>query len=343
MIELDQLLKETVLRNASDLHLVVGVPPVLRINGSLIQMQEERLTDTDLNEYVEVVLNGLDYAEYMEKGEYDCAYSVPGLGRFRINAFKQRGSSTIAIRAISTEPPTLEGLNQPQIIKDLTLEKKGLILITGATGSGKSTTLAAMVNEINKTRPEIIITLEDPIEYLHRHNKSIVSQREIGRDSLSYASALRAALREDPDIILIGEMRDLETMSIALTAAETGHLVLSTLHTIDAVSSITRIVDAFPANQQDQIRNQLRGVLKAVISQQLVPTIDNKRVCAQEILINTPGIGNLIKENKIHQIPTALQTGSKYGMKTMESSLKQLVANRIITNETASLYSLEKK
>ncbi|WP_275372523.1 type IV pilus twitching motility protein PilT [Clostridium tertium] len=342
MESLQALLATTIYQEASDLHLVVGSKPKLRINGVLKEIKLDKLTAADTRAYAEEIL-GDRYTEYNSLGELDTAYSLPGVGRFRVNVFRQRNSDTVAIRAINSQPPTLTELGQSAIIKKLTQEKKGLIIVTGTTGSGKSTTLAAMINEINHTRADRIITLEDPIEYLHPHKLGLVSQREIGSDSASYENALRAALRQDPDVILIGEMRDLTTMSIALTAAETGHLVFSTLHTIDAASSITRIIDTFPANQQEQVRTQLRVVLKAVISQQLVPTIDNKRACAQEILINTIGISNLIKENKVHQIPSSILTGSAHGMRTMNMSLMDLVRKGTITRDTAYAYSLDKE
>lgn len=341
MLALKDLLVMTVNRKASDLHITVGLPPILRIDGKLTRIQIERLTPDDTKNYAKEIL-GEKYDEYLKKGEIDISYSVAGTGRFRVNVYKQRGSDAIALRAVSLKVPTIDELGLPKILKDLTNERRGLILVTGPTGSGKSTTLAAMINEINNKRSEHIITLEDPIEYLHRHNKSIINQREIGRDSGSYASALRASLREDPDVILIGEMRDLETISIAVTAAETGHLVFSTLHTIGASKTIDRIVDVFPPFQQQQIKVELADVLQGIISQQLLPRSDNSgRIAALEIMIITSAIRNLIREGKTYQIESLIQTGSKYGMKTMDMSLIELYRKGYITNKTALDYSIE--
>ncbi len=343
MISLNELLDLTIKQGASDLHLTVGILPTIRINGKLEGLGSEKLTPKDTDAYAKQLLGEL-YAEYVEKGEIDTAYSVAGLGRFRVNVFKQRDSSAIAIRVITLKVPTLDDLVHPAIIKELINKQRGLVLVTGPTGSGKSTTLAAMINEINATRQTHIITLEDPIEYLHKHNKSIINQREIGRDSKSYQSALKAILREDPDVILVGEMRDLETIAIAITAAETGHLVFSTLHTIGAAKTIDRIVDVFPPYQQQQIKIQLAAVLQGIISQQLVPKADNSgRTSALEIMISTTAIQNMIREGKTHQIESSVQTGSKYGMKTMDMSLVELYKKGIITSDTALTYCIDKE
>ena len=263
-----ELLNKTKEMNASDLHLTVGLAPTIRCNGKLIQLGIDKLSSNDLEKFSREILQE-KYDEYIEIGEFDTSYSVEGVGRFRINVFKEKNNDAIAIRVIALKIPTLNELNHPEVLKSIINKKRGLILVTGPTGSGKSTTLAAMINEINNTREEHIITLEDPIEYLHNHNKCIINQREIGRDSKSYNKALKAVLREDPDVILVGEMRDLETISIAITAAETGHLVFSTLHTIGAVKTIDRIIDVFPPHQQEQVKIQLSSVIQAVISQQL--------------------------------------------------------------------------
>lgn len=302
-----ELLNKTKEMNASDLHLTVGLAPTIRCNGKLIQLGIDKLSSNDLERFSREILQE-KYDEYIEIGEFDTSYSVEGVGRFRINVFKEKNNDAIAIRVIALKIPTLNELNHPEVLKSIINKKRGLILVTGPTGSGKSTTLAAMINEINNTREEHIITLEDPIEYLHNHNKCIINQREIGRDSKSYNKALKAVLREDPDVILVGEMRDLETISIAITAAETGHLVFSTLHTIGAVKTIDRIIDVFPPHQQEQVKIQLSSVIQAVISQQLLPNIKgNGRVAALEIMVNTPGIQNLIREGKTNQIESVFK------------------------------------
>lgn len=343
MYTLKELLEKTTGLGASDLHLTVGIPPTVRLNGKLTPLGEASLTQDCIEGYAKEILRS-NFDTYTEVGEADTSYSLPGTGRFRVNVFKQRNSDAIALRTISLKIPTLEQLKHPNVVKDLVDKQRGLVLVTGPTGSGKSTTLSAMINEINSTRSEHIITLEDPIEYLHKHKKCIINQREIGKDSKSYQNALRAILREDPDVILVGEMRDIETIAIAITAAETGHLVFSTLHTIGAAKTIDRIIDVFPPHQQQQIRIQLAAVLQGIISQQLVPTIDGKgRVAALETMTVTPGIQNQIREGKTHQIESAIQTGSKYGMKTMDMSLVELVRNRSISKETALTYSVDKE
>lgn len=343
MYFLKDLLTKTIEVGASDLHLTVALPPTIRVNGKLIQIGNEKLLPNDIESFAKEILEG-KYDEYTENGEYDTSYSIPGLGRFRVNVFKQRNSDAIAIRVIALRIPTLDELKHPVVLKDIVQKQRGLVLVTGPTGSGKSTTLAALINEINSTRQAHIITLEDPIEYLHKHNMCIVNQREIGKDSKSYQNALRAILREDPDVILVGEMRDLETIQTAITAAETGHLVLSTLHTIGAAKTIDRIIDVFPPHQQQQIKVQLASVLQAVVSQQLVETADgNGRVSSLEIMVSTPGIQNLVREGKTHQIESAVQTGNKYGMKTMDMSLAELYKKGVISSETAMTYAVDRE
>ena len=320
------LLSTAKANNASDLHITVGIRPKCRISGVLYEMQSfDVLTPDKTKELVESMLKPRQKEVLEENGEVDFAYANPDIGRFRVNAFKQRGSYAAVLRIVATEIPTPEQLGIPLSVLELTKKKRGLVLVTGPTGSGKSTTLASLINVINHQRNEHIITLEDPIEYLHRHDRSIVNQREIGLDTESYGRALRSALREDPDIILVGEMRDFDTISTAITAAETSHLVFSTLHTIGAAPTIERIVDVFPAHQQNQIRGQLASVLEAVISQQLLPTIDGKsRVAAFEVMLGTPAIRNLVREDKAHQIPSIMQTSKKAGMLTMDDSIFEL-------------------
>lgn len=343
MYLLKEILKKTIEINGSDLHLTVGLPPTIRCNERLIQVGEDKLLPKDMEEFSKEILEE-KYEEYLKVGEFDTSYSIQGVGRFRVNIFKQRNSDAIAIRVITLKVPTLDKLNYPSVLKEIVNKKRGLILVTGPTGSGKSTTLAAMINEINNTRQAHIITLEDPIEYLHKHNKCIINQREIGKDSQSYKNALKAVLREDPDVILIGEMRDLETISIAITAAETGHLVLSTLHTIGATKTIDRIIDVFPPHQQQQIKVQLSSVLQAVISQQLLLNIyEDGRVGALEIMVTTPGIQNLIREGKTYQIESAIQTGSKYGMRTMDMSIAELYKKGVISKDTAMSYAVDRE
>lgn len=335
-MNIDDILSDAIDMKASDVHITAGVTPIFRVNGELLNYGTTILNPLDTEKLVKKVTNENQFDKLIEFGEYDFSYAIPGKSRFRVNAYIQRGSFGMALRIIPYEIPSMESLGLPAIIPELSDLPRGLILVTGPTGSGKSTTLATMINKINSERKCHILTLEDPIEYLHKHNKSIVNQREVGADTLSFSNGLRAALREDPDVILVGEMRDLETISIAITAAETGHLVLSTLHTIGAPQTIDRIIDVFPPHQQQQIRVQLASVIQAIITQQLLPRSDGKgRIAAFEVMVATPAIRNLIREDKIHQIETAMQTGAKYKMQTMDSALLNLYKNGSITKDTA--------
>lgn len=342
-MDLMRLLNLGMKKKASDIHITVGLPPIFRVNGELIRLDEKPLSPGDTKDLVYMSLSEKLIEILEEKGEIDTSYSNPGVGRYRINAYKQRGSYSMALRVIPLEIPTMEELKLPEVVKELSRLKRGLVLITGPTGSGKSTTLASMVDQINKERNCHILTLEDPIEFLHKHQNSIVNQREIGWDSLNFSNGLRSALRQDPDVILIGEMRDLDTISIALTAAETGHLVLSTLHTIGAAKTIDRIIDVFPPHQQQQIRIQLSSVIQGIISQQLLPKVEcSERIGAFEVMRSTAAIKNLIREGKTHQIDTAIQTGGKFKMQTMDNSLLELYRNRHISKETVVNQAINK-
>ena len=341
MIELQSLLKEAVDKMASDIFISVGVPPTLKINGQLIKVDDEKLNPETAKKMIsELFKTEEDFLDFVKAGEKDFSTSLAGIGRFRVAAYIQRGSMAAAIRVLRFESLDLGQLNIPTEILDFHSKKKGLILVTGPTGSGKSTTLSAIISLINKKRSCHILTLEDPIEYLHKHDKSIVDQREIGIDTKSYSMALKSALRQAPDVILIGEMRDYETVSIALTAAETGHLVLSTLHTTNAAKTIDRIIDVFEPSQQQQIRVQLSTVLTAVVTQQLLPSIDDSRIPAFEVMIANPNIRNLIREAKIPQIDAAIQTGRAFGMMSMDMSIANLYNEGKITKETALAYAV---
>ena len=334
---IDSLLEYVVAQGASDLHVTVGSRPVLRIHGTLQRIENEPMITPEMTREMLYRILSTEQQKQLEiKRQLDLAYSVPGLARFRVNIYSQRESLAGAFRLIPTELKTLEELGLPSHLHDLTRKPRGLVLVTGPTGSGKSTTLAALIDEINRTRHDHIITIEDPIEFLHRHKNCIVNQREIGADAPSFAEALRAALRQDPDVILLGEMRDLETISIALTAAETGHLVFATLHTQSAPSTIDRMIDVFPAEQQDQIRIMIAMSLQGVITQTLIPTIDGQgRVPALEIMIPDDAVKNLIRQGKIEQVYSFMQTGTKRGMQTLEQALADLVSRRVISFEQA--------
>lgn len=339
MTEIIQLLQRAYDEGASDLHVTVGIPPTYRINGKLTPYGEDALTSQQVAAMVETILPMGKQQEFAAKGETDFNYSLGEVCRFRVNAYHQRNEMTIAARLIPAKIPTIDALNMPQILYELADKPQGLILVTGPTGSGKSTTLAAMLDYINETKAKHIITLEDPIEYMHKHKKSVVNQREVGVDTESFASGLRASLRQDPDIILVGEMRDLETISTAITAAETGHLVFATLHTSSAATTIDRIIDVFPAHQQGQVRIQLANVLQGIISQRLFVRKDTKgRIAATEILVQLPSIANLIRNEKVHQIPSVMQTNKALGMHTLHMSMQNLIARGTISLKDARPY-----
>lgn len=337
---IDQLLNLVFSKKASDLHISVGLPPIIRVDGKLIRVDHPPLTKDDVEKIIFSMLSNEQRRMLEQNWELDCSYGVEAIGRFRINVYRERGHYAAALRTIATEIPDFEQLGLPDIVRELAERPRGLILVTGPTGSGKSTTLAAMIDYINTNRVEHILTIEDPIEFLHYSKRSVIHQRELGHDTRSFSNALRAALREDPDIVLVGEMRDLETISLALTAAETGHLVFGTLHTSSASQTIDRIVDVFPAEQQQQIRIQLSNSLVGVFSQTLLPKITpdgskKGRALAQEIMVVTPAISNLIREGKATQIYSAIQTGGVHKMQTLESSLKELYVRNLITYEDA--------
>ncbi|HEY7965672.1 MAG TPA: type IV pilus twitching motility protein PilT [Solirubrobacteraceae bacterium] len=336
-IEYSQVLLEVVKRKASDLHLTAGVPPMLRIRGRLTALEGfPKLSPEDTREFIYSILTTDQRRRLETDMQLDFAYVVPSQARFRVNAYFQRGAVAAAFRLIPSEIVPIDDLGLPAVVHELTRKPRGIVLVTGPTGSGKSTSLAAMIDEINRTRDEHIITIEDPIEFVHAHRRCMINQRELGNDAISFAAALKGALREDPDVILVGEMRDLETISTALTAAETGHLVFGTLHTQDAPQTIDRVIDVFTPAQQAQIRVQLSVSLQGVITQQLLPTADGAGRCvACEVLVPTPAVRNLIREGKIHQIPSVIQTGSAHGMQSMDAALATLVRSGRITQDLA--------
>jgi len=335
-MDLGSLLKEVTARDASDLHLVAGISPIIRIDGDLKALEEKPLTPEEIKSLIYSVISAEKIAQFEKSHELDFSFGVRGVGRFRTNVHVQRGSIAVAIRRLPDHIPSLSELNLPSILAELALKKRGLILVTGPTGCGKSTTLAAMVGIINQERPSHIITIEDPMEYLHSHEKSVVEQREVGSDTFSFAESLRRCLRQDPDVILIGEMRDLETIATAITAAETGHLVLATLHTPDAPGAVDRCIDVFPPHQQSQIRTQLANTLQAVIAQILLPKKNGRgRIPAVELLIASSAMRNLIRTGKSHQLPTVMETGIQLGMRTMDQALKDLVNRDMVSYETA--------
>ncbi|MDD4698865.1 MAG: type IV pilus twitching motility protein PilT [Oscillospiraceae bacterium] len=341
--DIANILTRGVEMKCSDIHITVGLPPMGRIDSQIIAMEGyDIVTPSDTESIALMMMGEHQTKQFNEHGEVDFSYSMPGLARYRMNIFKQRNSISIVARVLATRIPTIDEMGLPTVLKELALKPRGLILVTGPTGSGKSTTLAAMIDYINKNRHGHILTLEDPIEYLHRHGNCIVNQREVGGDTRSFAAALRAALREDPDVILVGEMRDLETITTAISAAETGHLVLSTLHTISADQTVDRIIDVFPSGQQQQIKVQLAGVLQGIISQQLLRLMGTKgRAAAMEILLMNDAIRNTIREGKTHQIASIMQTSFDSGMTTMDYSLAKLVKDRKISRHDAENYCVD--
>lgn len=336
-IHVDEILREAVSRGASDIHLCVGLPPTIRVDGRLVHLDYDQLNPDNTQRMTYDILTK-DQIQWLEKShELDISYGVTQLGRFRVNVYRQRGSFGAAFRTVPAEIPTFEQLRLPPIARELTTRNSGLILVTGPTGSGKSTTIAAMIDLINSERPVHIMTIEDPIEYLHRHKKAMVNQRELNTDTDSFENALRSVLREDPDVILVGEMRDLETISAALTLAETGHLVFGTLHTRSAAQTVDRVVDVFPPHQQAQIRNQLSNTLEGVLSQLLLPMNGGGRIAAIEVMVGTSAVHNLIREGKTHQIPSLLETGHSQGMIPMDKSLAALYLQGSVSVEEARI------
>ena len=341
---IDDLLKEVLACGASDLHISVGLPPVVRVDGNLLRTKYQELTSSQVEGLLFPMLTNEQRRTLEQIWELDMSYGIEGVGRFRVNIYKNKGTFAAAFRTITSIIPSFESLGLPEVVRTITERQRGLILVTGPTGSGKSTTLAAMIDYINETRSEHILTIEDPIEFVHKSKKSIVHQRELGQDTRSFSNALKSSFREDPNIILVGEMRDVDTIGLALTAAETGHIVFGTLHTSSAAQTIDRIIDVFPEGQQQQIRVQLSASLEAVFAQTLLPRLQpdgtkKGRVMAQEILIRTNAVSNMIREGKSAQVYSCIQTGSSYGMKTLESALADLYKKGLITAEDALMKS----
>lgn len=330
--KIEILLEEVIKKKASDLHLQVGLPPMLRLDGALVAVAGvEALTEETIEVLVFAILDDDQKQILLKDKEFDFSFAFGDLGRFRVNAFHERGNLAAAFRLIPNEILTIEQLSLPPIVNKFADYPRGLVLVTGPTGSGKSTTLAAMVHKINHERAAHIVTIEDPIEFTHKSQKSVIVQREVHYDTYSFSAALRSSLRQDPDVVLIGEMRDLETIAAAITIAETGHLVFATLHTNSAAQSIDRMIDVFPPHQQPQIRAQLANILMAIVSQRLIPTIGGGRVAAAEILVATPAVRNIIREGKSHQLEAVIQTGAEFGMQSMDKTLVDLIHNGTIT------------
>ncbi|MFA7095702.1 MAG: type IV pilus twitching motility protein PilT [Gammaproteobacteria bacterium] len=342
-MDIAELLAFGVKNNASDLHLSAGLPPMIRVDGDIRRINLPPLDHKTVHGLIYDIMNDKQRKDYEEFLETDFSFEIPGLARFRVNAFNQNRGAGAVFRTIPSNILTLEQLNCPPIFKDISDQPRGLVLVTGPTGSGKSTTLAAMLNYINETRFAHILTIEDPIEFVHQSKKCLVNQREVHRDTLGFSEALRSALREDPDIILVGEMRDLETIRLAMTAAETGHLVFGTLHTVSAAKTIDRIVDVFPAGEKPMVRSMLSESLRAVISQTLLKKIGGGRVAAHEIMIGTPAIRNLIREDKVAQMYSAIQTGQAAGMQTLDQNLQELVRRNVVSRQEAASRAVNKE
>lgn len=335
-VRIEVLLEEVIKKKASDLHLQVGLPPMLRVDGALMPLAgSDPLTDEAVETLIFAILDEDQKQILLKDKEFDFSFAFGDMGRFRVNAFHERGNLAAALRLISNEILSVEQLGLPAVVNKFTEYPRGLVLVTGPTGSGKSTTLAAMINKINQERSAHIITIEDPIEYTHKSHKSVIVQREVHYDTYSFSAALRSALREDPDVVLIGEMRDLETIASAITIAETGHLVFATLHTNSAAQSIDRMIDVFPPHQQPQVRAQLANILASIVSQRLVPSIGGGRIAAAEILVATPAVRNIIREGKAHQLDAVIQTGAEFGMQSMDKTLVSLIHAGTITYDEA--------
>ena len=341
-VDIAQLLAFSVKNNASDLHLSAGVPPMIRVDGDVKRINMPALSHKEVHSMIYDIMSDKQRKDYEEFLETDFSFEVPKLARFRVNAFNQTRGAGAVFRTIPSQIRTLEDLKAPGIFRDIAMYPRGLVLVTGPTGSGKSTTLAAMIDYVNTNKPDHIITIEDPIEFVHESKKSLINQREVHKDTLGFSEALRSALREDPDVILVGEMRDLETIRLAMTASETGHLVFGTLHTSSAAKTVDRIVDVFPATEKEMIRTMLSESLRAVISQSLLKKIGGGRIAAHEIMIGTPAIRNLIREGKIAQMYSAIQTGQAAGMQTLDQNLQELLAKGVVSKEEARFKAANK-
>ena len=342
-MDITELLAFSVTNNASDLHLSSGLPPMIRVDGEMRRLNVPELDDKAVQALIYEIMNDMQRKEYEENLEVDFSFEIKDLSRFRVNAFMQNRGPAAVLRTIPSKVLTLDELGAPAIFKDIINQPTGIVLITGATGSGKSTTLAAMIDHINTHKREHILTIEDPIEFVHQNKLCLMNQREVHRDTKSFSAALRSALREDPDVILVGELRDLETIRLAISAAETGHLVFGTLHTNSAPKTIDRIIDVFPAEEKSMVRSMLSESLRAVISQNLLKKVGGGRVAAHEIMVGVPAIRNLIREDKVPQMYSVIQTGQNYGMQTMDQCLQRLVAQGLVSQQDADMLSPDKK